>query len=75
VSRKLTCPKCQSHMFRITLSERQETSETASQTTKMTILTLLHITCARAWLIDMSVAKFLLLWVFRLLSLQSLQQI
>jgi predicted nucleic-acid-binding Zn-ribbon protein len=47
VTRRLTCPKCQNDTFRVTLSERQETSETAPQVTKMTIVTFLYITCAK----------------------------
>jgi len=47
VTRKLICPKCQNDAFRLTLSERQETSETAPQMTKMTVVRFLHITCAK----------------------------
>jgi len=47
VTRKLTCPKCKNDMFKLNLSERQETSQTAPQITRMKIVTVLYVKCAK----------------------------
>jgi len=44
---KFTCPKCGNDSFKISISERQETAETMPQVTKMKIIKILNITCAK----------------------------
>ena len=44
---KLTCPRCQNDTFKLILSRRQETSEAGPQETRVTVVTFLHITCAK----------------------------
>jgi len=44
---KLTCPKCGNDSFKISLSERQEAYDTPAGVTKLKIITILNITCAK----------------------------